>query len=255
MTTSKQYQIIKSIWVHSGLRFFCKYSGLTYIGRKLNPKEGNPTFFIWFFSLYFAAHGIAVQMYENQLDRFEHKKDALTELMGTDARPQTFPALVELQYYRLIHQPSWSLLDIFKTLTHYIACGAEIPIPSWLNETLRYTDLRKVNLKAINLSERDLEGASLSMADLAEADLSEANLKGAKFHEAKLKDANLSLANLQGANLSAANLTGADLSGATSNMLIFLRPIFLMPTFKVLTSGALTLKMLILLGLTLKIPA
>lgn len=250
LVISKLHQTMKSIWVYSGLRFFCKYSGFAYIGRMIKPKEGNPTFFIWLFGIYFAAYGIAAQIYENQLDRFEHKKDALTELMGTNARLQTFPGLVALQYFELPHEPSWSPVAIIQTiirvkepldfdkvkdiidlivrfkddlrgaaLNSAILVGADLSKANLERAQLRYADLRDAYLNEANLERVDLRDAKLAEATLESAVLNDswlwgADLRHANLTWAELRGVGLSGANLEGASLSGAELEGADLRGA-----------------------------------------
>jgi len=235
------------VWILQSIKCVscCLYKqiGLAYILGKIcphrNPKNGHPTFIIWLASLWIISYGLAAQFYESHLDRFENRRVLLSALLTTDARAQTFPALVNLQKYKLPHEPRLMIpFDGIYTLTlgnkkplnkntvkeiaativnfkHTLGCTTE----EWNEKKWKCVDLSGANLVGADLTKGrlsyiNLTGAILKKAKLGEAELFHANLNGINLEGAFLKDAKLQKAELISAYLSEANLTRANFSNS-----------------------------------------
>ena len=163
--------------------FFWDFCGCRFIWRKIvpeiqaeldNPDYQKPsTFVLWVLALYFAAFGLASQLFESRLDKVEHKANMLVAQLATPQFKTVLGRIDTIQRLQcrvkpMFLEPITVLASLF--LGDSAACASVV------------TELKGV----VEDWKGSLEGVDLSFAQLQKVKLRDAQAQGAYFFEAQL---------------------------------------------------------------------
>ena len=206
------------LWELSGLRSICAKIIPTW---KATSEPRPSTFCLWVVGIYAALFVIALQRYENHIDRIEAHANNIYAQLGSIKWKQAIERIPRAQAMTRPKQPylfkPWSVMCslYFCEQTRDAATVQALKeVISAFKDDLAQVNLDKADLREANLRQADLRGANLRQADLRGANLRQADLRGANLRQADLRGANLRQADLRGANLWGANLGRAELHGA-----------------------------------------
>lgn len=174
------------------IKLVYRYSGIEFIASKARyyqspPNEKLPTFTIWVIGIYFAAYGIASQLYESKLDLIENRTNIVIALCGTDNYRSALEQIPSIQNMKTPWEPSIvNPISIIKSLfgkqfvskDYFESCiktdqQLRRVLITFIDKTKFYKDPQ--HLKLSNNDRIDLNGLNLS-----EIDLSPVVIKGGK---------------------------------------------------------------------------
>ena len=216
--------------------FFWDFSGARFIWRKIVPEtqavldhpdyQKPSTFFLWLITLYFAAFGLAAQLFESRLDKIEHKANILVAQLATPQFKNVLGRIDHLQKLRcrikpILDEPTSILASLLSgETTDCVSVVAELKtvVEDW-KDSLQQVDFSDAQLQGVKLWDARANKARFSFAQLQKADfenaqLQEANFWDAQLQEANFRDAQLQEANFWGAQLQEANFWDAQLQEA-----------------------------------------
>lgn len=201
------------LWELSGLRSICAKIIPTW---KAASEPRPSTFCLWVVGIYAALFVIALQRYENHIDRIEAHANNIYAQLGSIKWKQAIERIPRAQAMTRPKQPylfkPWSVMcSLYFCEQTRDAATVQVlkEVISAFKDDLAQVNLDKADLRGANLRQADLREVNLRGANLGRAELHGANLQGADLRQANLSRANLVLADLDDANLVEANLSGA----------------------------------------------